>query len=118
MRVWLRGRPHKSRRRAFLSTVTLLEIRPGIELARRSDEKKAEILEIWLEQRVKPGFAGRVLGVDDTVAERCGCLHAERPRFFRDGLILSTAAARELTVVTRHVKDFADCGVEVIDLWG
>jgi predicted nucleic acid-binding protein len=45
-------------------------------------------------------------------------LHAERPRFFRDGLILSTAAARELTVVTRHVKDFADCGVEVIDLWG
>jgi len=103
--------------RCFLSTITLLEIRLGIELARASDRKKANVLETWLEQRVQPGFVGRILAVDQTVAEACGRLPAERPRSFRDGLILATALVHELIVVTRNVKDFADGGVEVIDPW-
>lgn len=101
----------------FLSTITLLEIRLGIELARASDRKKAEVLETWLEQRVKPGFVGRILAVDQTVAEACGRLHAERLRSFRDGLILATALVHELTLVTRNVKDFADSAVQVINPW-
>jgi len=64
----------------FLSAITLLEIRLGIELARQRDRKQAEVLEMWLEQRVKPGFAGRILPVDHKVAEMCGRMHAERPR--------------------------------------
>lgn len=102
----------------FLSAITLLEIRLGIELARARDGEKAHVLETWLEQRVKPGFVGRILAVDQTVAEACGRLHAERPRSFRDGLILATALVHELTVVTRHVKDFADSAVQVINPWG
>jgi predicted nucleic acid-binding protein len=101
----------------YLSAVALLEIRLGIELARRRDAGKAKVLEVWLEQRVKPGFAGRILPVDDAVAEACGRLHAETPRSFRDGLILATAVARGLTVVTRNVKDFERGGVAVINPW-
>jgi predicted nucleic acid-binding protein len=101
----------------FLSTITLLEIRLGIELARKNDRKKASVLEAWFEERVKPSFAGRVLVVDDKVSEMCGRLHAERPRSFRDGMILATAAVHRLTVVTRNVNDFADGGVEVINPW-
>jgi predicted nucleic acid-binding protein len=101
----------------FLSVITLLEIRLGIELARKSDREKAGVLEAWFEQRVKPGFAGRIIAVDEKISEMCGRLHAQRPRSFRGGLILSTAAVHSLTVVTRNVKDFADSGVAVIDPW-
>jgi len=101
----------------FLSTITLLEIRLGIELARKGDGKKASVLEAWFEERVKPGFGGRILAVDDKVSEMCGRLQAERPRSFRDGLILATALLHELTVVTRNVKDFEGGGARVIDPW-
>lgn len=101
----------------FLSAITLLEIRLGIELARKKDRNKAKGLEAWLEERVKRSFAGRILPVDETVGEMCGRLHAERPRSFRDGLILATAAMHRLTVVTRNVKDFSDGGVRVINPW-
>lgn len=102
----------------FLSTITLLEIRLGIELARKSDRQKAEVLEAWFEERVKPGFAGRILAVDDRVSEMCGRLHAKRPGSFRDGLILATAVIHEFTVVTRNAKDFAGGRVRVVDPWG
>jgi predicted nucleic acid-binding protein len=101
----------------FLSVITLLEIRLGIELARKSDRKKAAVLGSWFEDRVKPAFAGRILAIDDPVADMCGRSHAERPRSFRDSLILATAAVHRLTVVTRNVKDFADGGVKVINPW-
>jgi predicted nucleic acid-binding protein len=101
----------------FLSAITLLEIRLGIELARKRDRKQAEVWEAWLEQRVKPGFAGRILPVDHKVAEMCGRMHAERPGSFRDGLILATAVVHEVTVVTRNVKDFSGSGVRVINPW-
>ncbi len=101
----------------FLSAITLLEIRLAIELARASDRKKAHVLETWLEQRVKPGFGGRILPVDQAIAEACGRMHAQRLRSFRDGLILATAAVHQLTVVTRNVKDFADDGVQMINPW-
>jgi hypothetical protein len=48
----------------FLSAFTLLEIRLGIEMARKKDKKKAEGLEAWYQDRAKPSFAGRVLPVD------------------------------------------------------
>jgi predicted nucleic acid-binding protein len=101
----------------FLSVITLLEIRLGIELARKSDRKKAATLGTWFEDRVKPAFAGRILAVDDPIAEMCGRSHAEGPRSFRDGLILATAAVHQLAVVTRNVKDFADSSVKVINPW-
>ncbi len=101
----------------FISAVTILEIRLGIELARKSDRAKAEVLEAWLERRVKTGFAGRILPVDGDVAESCGRMNAQRPRSFRDGLILATAAVQRLIIVTRNTKDFAGGGVAVVDPW-
>ena len=101
----------------FLSAITVLEIRLGIELARKKGRNKAKALEAWLEERVKRSFAGRILAVDELIGETCGRLHAERSRSFRDGLILATAAVHQLTVVTRNVKDFADGGVRVINPW-
>jgi predicted nucleic acid-binding protein len=94
-----------------------MEIRLGVELARRNDARKALVLEEWLEQSVKKAFVGRILPIDVAIAEKCALLHAERPRPFRDGLILATAAAHGLTVVTRNTKDFAGAAVPVVDPW-
>lgn len=112
--AWQRVQKPKA---CFLSAITLLEIRLGIELARKKDRKKAEYLEAWYEGRVKPAFVGRVIAVDEAVGEMCGRLHAGKPRSFRDGLILATAMVHRLTVVTRNVKDFAGGGVKVINPW-
>ena len=53
-----------------ISVITLLEIRRGIEQVGRKDAPFAAILNEWLEGKVKPAFAGRVLAVTPAVAER------------------------------------------------
>ena len=40
-----------------------------------------------------------------------------RPMTEMDALIAATAAARGLTVVTRNVRDFEECGVALLDPW-
>ena len=49
---------------------------------------QASLLRTWLEQRVIPGFAGRILPVDQTVALRCAELHVPDRRPVHDALVL------------------------------
>ena len=42
---------------------------------------------------------------------------AQRTRPVVDALIAATARVHNLTLVTRNVTDFADCGVDVVDPW-
>ena len=101
----------------YLSVISLMEIRLGIELAKRRDAVGANVLARWYEGQVKIGFAGRILGVDESVAEECAALHAKRTRPFRDALILATAKVHRLTVVTRNEVDFADEGTAALNPW-
>lgn len=101
----------------YLSVISLMEIRLGIELAKRRDAVGAKALARWYEGQVKNVFAGRILGVDEFVAEECAALHAKRTRPFRDALILATAKVHRLTVVTRNEGDFIDAGTPVINPW-
>jgi toxin FitB len=41
---------------------------------------------------VNPTFAGRILGVDERMAERCALLHVPATKPYRDSLIAATAA--------------------------
>ncbi|MGH6905539.1 MAG: type II toxin-antitoxin system VapC family toxin, partial [Geminicoccaceae bacterium] len=82
----------------FLSVVTLLELRLGIALEARRDEPAADVLLSWYEKVVKPTFAGRILGVDERIAERCALLHVPVTKPWRDSLIAATAAAHGLIV--------------------
>jgi predicted nucleic acid-binding protein len=98
----------------YLSTLVLGELRKGVELARARDPAKASILERWLGQ-VEAAFGGRILGVDNAVAERWGRMNAIRPIPVIDGLLAATAAANGLTLVTHNDRDVAGLGVAVLN---
>jgi predicted nucleic acid-binding protein len=102
----------------YLSTISILEAETGILLLRRKNPAQAEVLRQWLHDRVMPGFAGRILGVDAEVALRCALLHVPVAAPYRDSLIAATALVHSLTVVTRNVKDFVPMGVKVLNPWG
>lgn len=101
----------------FLSVISLQELAIGVLLRERGDPAQGAVLRRWLEERVIPAFAGRVLPVDAAVALRSAALHVPDPRPVRDGLIAATALVHGLRVVTRNVGDFRPMGVEVIDPW-
>lgn len=107
---WATGRDDE----AWLSVVTVGEIRRGIELKRRRDEVAAHHLDLWLEGLVG-SFASRILPVDQRVAEVWARLNVPDPRPVVDGLIAATAAVHGLTLVTRNAKDFEGVGVEVFN---
>ena len=106
--------------RLFLSTVTLVEIRFGIELvgdaARRSD------LTLWLDNHLRPMFDGRILPADEDVLLKWRLIiEAGRKSGHTfshpDVLIAATAAVHGLVVATRNAKEFAAAGVGVLDPW-
>jgi predicted nucleic acid-binding protein len=104
----------------YLSTLTVGEIRCGVELRRRRDPAQAAVLERWL-HNLHRQFGDRIVPVTSEVAEEWGRLNAVRPLPTADGLIAATARVNGWTLVSRNVKDFDGTGVSVVnpfDLYG
>lgn len=101
----------------YLSVITMQELRVGVMRVERRDAVQGLRLRAWLEQRVVPTFAGRILPVDLAVAECCATLHVPDPRATSDALIAATAITHGLTLVTRNTADFAGMGVATLDPW-
>ena len=99
---------------AFLSVLTLGEIRRGIELRRAKDQAAARALERWL-LGLEAHYADRVLPITHAIADRWGRLSPSQPLPVTDGLIAATALEHKLTVVTRKTADFARAGVGLLD---
>jgi predicted nucleic acid-binding protein len=101
----------------FLSAITVLEIEIGARLVARRDASQGAVLRQWIDGKVLPAFAGRILPVDTAVAQRCAALHVPDPRAERDALIAATALVHRLKVVTRNTTDFETTGVGLINPW-
>jgi len=99
---------------AFLSVLTLGEIRRGIELRRGKDPVAARSLERWL-LGLETHYADRILPVTAAIADRWGRLSPNQPLPVSDGLIAATALEHKLTVVTRNTEDFVRSGVSLLD---
>lgn len=101
----------------FLSAITILEIEAGtLQLARR-DATQGRVLRAWIDGKVLPAFADRILPIDTAVAQRCARLHVPDPRAERDALIAATALVHRMRVVTRNVADFQPMGVDLLNPW-
>lgn len=101
----------------FLSAITILEIEAGtLQLARR-DASQGRVLRAWIDGKVLPAFADRILPIDTAVAQRCARLHVPDPRAERDALIAATALVHRMRVVTRNVADFQPMGVDLLNPW-
>ena len=98
----------------YLSVLVLGEVRKGIERARAKEPARARALETWL-AAVRAAFAGRILPVDDAIAEEWGRMSAGRPVATVDGLLAATAKVHRLTLATRNTADVADLGAEVVN---
>ena len=96
------------------SVLVLAEIRHGIELKRRSDPEQAESLDRWFLQ-MRTGLWGRVLPIDEPVAEAWALLGIPNPLPLIDGLLAATAKVHNLTFVTRNVADIVGTGVPLLD---
>lgn len=101
----------------FVSVLTLGEIRKGVDALPHSARRLA--LLDWLETALPAFFSGRVLAVDQAVADRWGRLmsSAGRPLPTIDSLLVATAIHHGLTLVTRNLRDTQGLGVEVLCPW-
>jgi predicted nucleic acid-binding protein len=96
------------------SVLVLAEIRRGIELKRRSDPEQAKSLDRWFSQ-MRTRLGGRVLSIDEPIAEAWALLGIPDPLPLIDGLLAATAKVHGLTLVTRNVADIKAAGVSLLD---
>jgi predicted nucleic acid-binding protein len=102
---------------AFLSSVTIMEIRFGIQREQRKDPDFASDLEKWLKEIVLTNFASRIIPFGLDIAIRAGALPTTDRRPTADAMIAATAMEHGLQVVTRNVAHFEPLGVACVDPW-
>ena len=104
----------------YASVLTFGEIRLGVELLPPS--KRRTQLEQWLDRDLPEWFEGRILPVDQAIADRWGLMRAQaqhigRPLSVVDALLAATAQRHDLTIVSRNVSDFSVVGLAVLNPW-
>ena len=118
VRAWLEAADTDS---LFASALTFGEIRFGVELL-PPGRRRAQ-LERWLDQDLPEWFEGRVLTVDQLIADRWGLIRAQAQKKGRtlsviDAILAATALQHDLTMVSRNVSDFLVVGLAVVNPWG
>jgi len=104
----------------FISSVTLAEIRFGIELL--PDVQVRTELKDWLDHKVCPMFEARVLPVSEDVMFKWRVLVEDGRKAGHtysqpDLIIAATALHHGLTVISRDTADFARARVPVVNPW-
>jgi toxin FitB len=102
----------------FLSVISLREIRFGIEMM--PEGRRRDGLETWLSVDLRRSFAGRLLGVDDRIAEPAGRWIADGKKTgaepeVNDALIAATAHIHGLDLATLNRKHFIRFDVTLVE---
>lgn len=102
----------------YLSTVTIAEIGYGLQVL--PGGKRRRFLEDRFDEFIELGFKHRVLAFDHDAARAYAVLMARRraigrPMSVPDGQIAAIARANRFAVATRNVRDFEECGLEIVN---
>jgi toxin FitB len=102
------------------TAITIFEIRQGIRFLPEGLRRRT--LDLAFSAFVAGIIEHRVLPFDDAAAEAAAELIATRRRLgrpiaFNDTFIAGIALTRKASVVTRNVRDFDDCGLDIINPW-
>ena len=103
--AFLEGTPVEQ---TYLSVITLMEIRAGIEKL-KPDSNKRVVLERWLTHKIPKRFPQRILPVTDEISDIAGRLlaaerHTARTPSIADLLIAATAKRYGMTFATLKSK--------------
>ncbi|MFG6442511.1 PIN domain-containing protein [Roseateles sp. LKC17W] len=107
--AWAGGIP---RQQLFISALALLEIENAAARLGRKDRAAGLAVRDWIDHRVMPAFAGRVLPVDAAVVRRRAQLPYANTR---DGLLAATALEHGLTLVTQRIPAFRAGRVKLLN---
>ncbi len=115
--AWLDTLPPES---VWTTSITVFEIRFGIELLARGRRRKQ--LELAFSDALRDDFAGRVLAFDEPAAHAAGKIaalvrQAGRPGEIRDLEISGIVLAHKASLATRNTRHFEPTGVDLIDPW-
>lgn len=115
--AWLAAQPVAA---LFTTTVTRGEILYGVRLlpkGRRRDALHNAVTAVFDED-----FANRALPFDSHAADDYADIAAVRKTKGRpisqfDAMIAAIARSRGASLATRNIRDFAGCGIELVDPW-
>jgi len=114
---WIDAQPLET---LYLAAVTVAELRAGVALMPVG--KRRDALHNYLEKRVLPLFAGRVLPFDMACTSAYAKLTARSRNVgctiaTADACIAAVALTNGLIVATRDTRPFLAAGLEVINPW-
>ena len=101
---------------AFISALSLGELREGVVLRAKRDLQAAQDLSAWIDG-LEEDYNDRILPIEQHVSRIWGELSADRSRAIVDTLIAATAIHHRLTLVTRNVRDVQDTPVLLHNPW-
>lgn len=104
----------------YVSTVTMAEIRFGIELT--ADPNRRAELQDWLMNQVRPMFEERILPLSEDILLKWRLIVEDGRKAGHtfsqpDLFIAATALQHGLTVVTRNTRDYERARAPVLNPW-
>jgi toxin FitB len=104
----------------WTTTITIFEIRTGIELL--ANERRKQKLEVAFVRCLREDLENRIFDFDRDAAVEAASMAARRrligaPLEIRDNQIAGIVASRRTTLATRNTRHFENLGIELVDPW-